>query len=106
MRYFRCRNTDKNIQNVYKKQYKLLSEEEKIMFLKEKQMNETSMFVFLGIFTFCIIGGFFLIELIPTPDFWVWEALVLVGKCLAGLIVLIVSGAVAGLITEPLWKKG
>ena len=105
MRYFRYRNTDKNIQNAYKEQYKLLSEEEKTMFLKEKRMYETSMFAFLGILIACIVGGFFLIELIPTPDFWVWEALVLVGKCLAGFIVLIVSGAVAGLITEPLWKK-
>ena len=105
MRYFKYKNTNKNINNALKEQYKTLTEDEKRTFRKEKRWRKFSTIVFLIIYIACVIIGIFLLKAIPLPNVWFLEALIIVGKVIIGFILLISCGVLAATLTKPLWKK-
>lgn len=105
MQYFRYKNTDKNINNALKEQYKTMTEDEKRTFRKEKQWRKFSTIVSLIIYFSCIITGIFLLKSIPLPSAWFLEALVIVGEVIIGIILLIAGGVITVRLTMPLWKK-
>ena len=105
MRYFRYKNTNKNINNALKEQYKTLTEDEKRTFRKEKRWRKFSTIVFLIIYISCIVAGIFLLKSIPLPSAWFLEALVIVGEVIVGFILLIAGGVLTVALTMPLWKK-
>ena len=105
MRYFRYKNTDKNVNNALKEQYKTLTEDEKRTFRKKKRWQKFSTIVTLTIFICCIIAEIFLLKSIPVPNDNFLEVLVIVGKVIVGFILLIVSGSLTAILTTPLWKK-
>ena len=105
MRYFKYKNTNKNINIALKEQYKILTEDEKRTFRKEKRWRKFSTIVSLIIYISCVVTGIFLIKSIPLPSAWLLEVLVIVGKVIVGLIFLILGGVVTVELTMPLWKK-
>ena len=105
MRYFKYKNTNKNINNALKEQYKTLTEDEKRTFRKEKRWRKFSTIVSLVIYISCIVAGIFLLKSIPLPSAWFLEILVIVGKVIIGFILLIASGVLTVALTMPLWKK-
>ena len=105
MRYFRYKNTDKNVNNSLKEQYKTLTEDEKRTFRKKKRWQKFSTILTLTIFICCIIAEIFLLKSIPVPNDNFWKVLVIVGKVIVGFILLIVSGSLTAILTTPLWKK-
>ena len=105
MRYFRYKNTDKNVNNALKEQYKTLTENEKRTFRKKKRWQKFSTIVTLTVFICCIIAEIFLLKSIPVPNDNFLEVLVIVGKVIVGFILLIVSGSLTAILTTPLWKK-
>ena len=105
MRYFRYKNTDKNVTNALKEQYKTLTEDEKRTFRKKKRWEKFSTTVTLTIFICCIIAEFFLLISIPLPNYWLLEVLSIVGIAIVSFILLIGSGVLTAILTTPLWKK-
>ena len=105
MRYFKYKNTNKNIDNALKEQYKTLTEDEKRTFRKEKRWRKFSTIVSMIIYISCIVVGIFLLKSIPVPSAWFLEILVIVGKVIVGFILLIVGGVITVGLTMPLWKK-
>ena len=105
MRYFRYKNTVKNVNNALKEQYKTLTEDEKRTFRKKKRWQKFSTIVTLTIFICCIITEIFLLKSIPVPNDNFLEVLVIVGRVIVGFILLIVSGGLTAILTTPLWKK-
>ena len=105
MRYFRYKNTDKNVNNALKEQYKTLSKDEKRTFRKEKRWRKFSTIVSMIIYISCIVVGIFLLKSIPVPSAWFLEVLVIVGKVIVGFILLIVGSVITVGLTMPLWKK-
>ncbi len=105
MRYFKYKNTNKNMNNALKEQYKTLTEDEKRTFRKEKRWRKFSTIVSLIIYISCIAAGIFLLRSIPLPSALFLKILVIVGKVLVGLILLIVGGIITVALTMPLWKK-
>lgn len=105
MRYFRYKNTNKNINNALAAQYKTLTEDEKYTFRKKKHWKKFSTIVTLIIYTSCLVAGAFLLKSIPLPNAWLWEALVIVCKVIVGFILLIACGVLTVALTMPLWKK-
>ena len=105
MRYFRYKNTNKNVNNALKEQYKTLTEDEKRTFRKKKSWQKFSTIVTFTIFICCIIAEIFLLKSIPVPNDNFLEVLVIVGKVIVGFILLIVSGGLTAILTTPLWKK-
>ena len=105
MRYYKYKNTDKNINNALKEQYKTLTEDEKRTFRKEKRWRKFSTIVSLIIYISCIVAGIFLLKSIPLPSAWFLEILVIVGELIIGFILLIASGVLTVALTMPLWKK-
>jgi hypothetical protein len=105
VRYFRYKNTDKNVNNALKEQYKTLTENEKRTFRKKKRWQKFSTIVTLTVFICCIIAEIFLLKSISVPNDNFLEVLVIVGKVIVGFILLIVSGGLTAILTTPLWKK-
>ena len=105
MRYYKYKNTDKNINNALKEQYKTLTEDEKRTFRKEKRWRKFSTIVSLIIYISCIVAGIFLLKSIPLPSAWFLEILVIVGEVIIGFILLIASGVLTVALTMLLWKK-
>ena len=105
MRYLKYKNTNKNINNALKEQYKTLTEDEKRTFRKEKRWRKFSAIVSLIIYISCIVPGIFLLKSIPVPSAWLLGIIVIVGKLIVGFILLIVGGVITVGLTMPLWKK-
>ena len=89
MRYFRYKNTDKNINNALKEQYKTLTEDEKRTFRKEKRWRKFSTIVSLVIYISCIVAGILLLKSIPLPSACFLKILVIVGEVIIGFVLLI-----------------
>ena len=109
MRYFRYKNTGKNVNNALKEQYKTLTEDEKRTFRKEKRWKRFSTLVTFAVFIFCITGGIFLLKSIPLPNYWLLKVLSIVGIVILGFILLIGSigsGVLTAILVTHLWKKG
>lgn len=105
MRYFKYKNTDKNLNNALKAQYLSLTDDEKSTVRKEKLWSRISAVVAFIIFFICMSVSFWLIVKIPNPiNLWA-ETLVVIGKTLLFFALLIVSAILAYVITLPLWKK-
>lgn len=105
MRYFRYKNTGKNVNNALKEQYKTLTKDEQRTFHKKKRWKKFSTIVTLTVFISCIVAGIFLLKSIPVPNDKFLEALVIVGKVIVGFILLIASGGITAVLVTPLWKK-
>ena len=105
MRYYRYKNTDKNINNALKEQYKTLTEDEKRTFRREKRWRKFSTIVSLVIYISLVVTGIFLLKSIPLPSACFLEILVIVGEVIIGFILLIASGVLTVALTMPLWKK-
>ena len=105
MRYFRYKNTNRNINNALKAQYKALTEDEKRPFRKEKRWRKFSILVSLMIYISCTVAGILLLKSIPLPHGLPLKVLVIVGKVAAGFILLIAGGVITLGLTMPLWKK-
>ena len=105
MRYFKYKNTNKNINNALKEQYKILTKDEKRTFRKEKRWRKISTIVSFIIYISCIIAGILLLKSIPHPNAWLLDVLVIVGKVIVSFILLIVGGVITVGLTMPLWKK-
>ena len=105
MRYFKYKNTNKNMNNALKEQYLSLTKDEKSTVRKEKAWRRFSSIVAFIIFFSCMSVSFWLIVKIPAPiNLWL-GTLVVIGKMLLFFALLIVSGILAYVITIPLWKK-
>ena len=105
MRYYKYKNTDKNINNALKEQYKTLTEDEKHTFRREKRWRKFSTIVSLIIYISLVVSEIFLLKSIPLPSAWFLEILVIVGEVIIGFILLIASGVLTVTLTMPLWKK-
>jgi hypothetical protein len=105
LRYYKYKNTDKNINNALKEQYKTLTEDEKRTFRQEKRWRKFSTSVTLIIYVSCVVAGIFMLKSIPLPSAWLLEALVIVGEVIIGLVLLIAYGFLTAILTKPLWKK-
>ena len=105
MRYYKYKNTDKNINNALKEQYKTLIEDEKRTFRREKRWRKFSTIASLVIYISLVISGIFLLKSIPLPSAWFLEILVIVGEVIIGFILLIASSVLTVALTMPLWKK-
>ena len=105
MRYFKYKNTNKNMNNALKEQYLSLTKDEKSTVRKEKVWRRFSSIVAFIIFFSCMSVSFWLIVKIPAPiNLWL-GTLVVIGKMLLFFALLIVCGILAYVITIPLWKK-
>lgn len=105
MRYFKYKNTNKNLNNALKEQYKTLTEDEQRTFRKEKRWRKFSMIVSCIVYILCLIKGGSLVASIPMPSIWYWKILVIAGKVLLSLCVLITGVLLTAGLTMPLWKK-
>ncbi len=105
MRYFKYKNTNKNINNALKEQYKILTEDEKRIIRKAKRWEKLSIVVFLVIYLSCIVAGIFLLKSIPHSDDWFLEVPATVCKVIVGFIFFIIGFGIAVVLTIPLWKK-
>lgn len=105
LRYYKYKNTDKNINNALKEHYKTLTEDEKRTFRREKRWSKFSTIIFLVIYISIVVSGIFLLKSIPLPSAWPLKILVIVGEMIIGFILLIASGVLTVALTMPLWKK-
>ena len=105
MRYYKYKNTDKNINNALKEHYKTLTEDEKRTFRREKRWRKFSTIIFLVIYISIVVSGIFLLKSIPLPSAWPLKILVIVVEMIIGFILLIASGVLTVALTMPLWKK-
>ena len=105
MRFFKYKNENKNYNNALKEQYKSLTADEKHIVRKEKRLRKFSTIVTLLVFFSCMFFGIYLITLIPIPDWWLWEIIVVIGEIILGLLLLYVGGIITFGLTTPLWKK-
>lgn len=105
LRYYKYKNTDKNINNALKEQYKTLTKDEKRTFRREKRWRKFSTIIFLVIYISLVVSGIFLLKSIPLPSAWSLKILVIVGEMIIGFILLIASGVLTVALTMPLWKK-
>lgn len=105
MRYFKYRNTKKNINIALKEQYLSLTKDEKRTVCREKLWRRISAIVLFVIFFSCIAIGIYLLTLIPKPGFVGWLILYYIGMVLLGFGLLVVSGLLTCIISLPLWKK-
>lgn len=105
MRYFRYKNTDKNINNALKEHYKTLTKDEARIVRKEKCWSNFSVIVTVIVYFVCVFVGIVLLKIIPLPHTWLLKLLVGLSKVAIGFILLIASGFITIILTMPLWKK-
>lgn len=105
MRYFRYKNTKKNLNNALKEQYLTLTKDEKRTVRREKFWRRLSSIISFIIFFSCIFASIYLLKAIPNPSNQWLATLVMTGKVIAGFILLIISGFLTYGLTFLLWKK-
>lgn len=105
MRYFRYENTNENLNNDLKEQYKTLNNCEKRIFRKEKMRQKIITAVSNFIYIVAAAAGLCLLNLIPQPNGLFWRLLVGAGKLIAGLFILVICGVLTVELTKGLWKK-
>ena len=102
MKYFRYKNIGKNYNNALKEQYLSLTKDEKRIVRQGKFWERLCFIVTYVIFAF-IVGSFiFLLKRIPNPSNQWLEALAIVGKVIAGIVLSIASVFLTYVITVPL----
>lgn len=105
MRYFRYANTDKNLNNALKAQYKALDDDEKRIVRRQKRWRRFSMAVSVILFSVITTAGVYLLRSIPRPDSWFWQLITGIAKGGAGLIMAVGACVLTAHLTGPLWKK-
>ena len=105
MRYFKYKNINKNLNNALKEQYKTLNNCEKRIFRKEKLWRKVSIAVSTLIYITTVAAGLCLLSLIPKPNGWFWNLLVVIGKLIVGLFIFVICGVLTFELTKGLWKK-
>ncbi len=105
MRYFKYKNTKKNMNNALKEQYLTLTKDEKRTIRKERLWRRFSSIVAFVLFVSCMFASVYLLKIIPHPTNQWLEVLVIIAKVIAGFVLLIVSGFLTYGTTYPLWKK-
>ena len=105
MRYFKYKNTNKNMNIALKEQYKTLTEDEKCAVRKEKRRRKLCEIVGTGLFLLFFIVGFEMILLIPMPKGVLGEVLVIIGKIILTLLLLFFDGLLTFILTSPFQKK-
>lgn len=105
MRYFRYENTNENLNNDLKEQYKTLNNCEKRIFRKEKMRQKIITAVSIFIYIVAVAAGLCLLNLIPQPNGLFWRLLVGAGKLIAALFILVICGVLTVELTKGLWKK-
>ena len=93
------------MQNAMREQYLSLTEDEKRTVRKEKFWSALNCGVLFIAFFTCVVASVFFLKKIPnTENAWL-EALIIIGKTLAGLILIFISCIIAYWITFPLRRK-
>lgn len=105
MRYFKYKDTKKNMNNALKEQYASLTKDEKRLFRKHKLWKRIFSIVAITIFFSIMFTGIYFLTLIPQPKTWYWGVLYGIGMMLLGFILLLVSGLATLFVTLPLQKK-
>ena len=105
MKYFRYKNINKTQSVANKELYKLMTDEQKRAFKKQRMWSRISSTVFLSIVFLLLGASFFAFSLIPMPTWWLWKVLVQLGIVLMGFVALLCSFLVAGIATIPLEKR-
>lgn len=105
LRYYRYKNTDKNLQNAFKAQYKALARDEKRIFRRKRCLEKLGFMIVPVVFSSCMAIGAILMKCFPKPDTQLLNFLMIVCKAAAVLILIIASGALALGASLPLWRK-
>ena len=105
MWYFKYTDTDKTYNNALKEQYKSLTKDEKAALRKEKMWTKISIAVFFVFFILFVVVGYCLLEFTPPQEKWGWAFALGAAKVLIGLVLFILSGALAAVLVTPFWKK-
>lgn len=105
MRYFKYKNTDKNLSHALKAQYQSLTAEEKRTFRREKRWRWMHNALFYLIF-FTVLGCFvWMLKAMPLPEHWLLRLLAILCGIILALFLCVLSGALALWMTTPLRKK-
>lgn len=105
MQYFRYENTNENLNNDLKEQYKTLNNCEKRIFRKEKMRQKIITAVSIFIYIVVAAAGLCLLNLIPQPNGLFWRLLVGAGKLIAGLFILVICGVLTVELPKGYGKK-
>ena len=109
MRYFRYRYrfkpTDQLHNTALKAHYKSLTKDEKKTFCKERFLRKVATILGIVSYISSVSVGICLLKLIPMPNNIFLEILVMLGKVIAGIILLIACGFLTYGICLPLIKK-
>lgn len=105
MRYYRYKNTAKNLQNAFKAQYKTLARDEKRIFRRKRCLEKMGFLIVPVVFFSCMAIGAILIKRFPKPDTQLLNVFMIVCKAAAVLILIIASGALALGLSVPFWRK-
>lgn len=105
MRYFKYKNTDKNMNNAIKEHYLTLSKDLKLAARKKKAWQTCGSVVGLISFGCCFFASIYLLKIIPNPSNVWLMILVTICKVIAGFLLLLISGLLTFVIINPILKK-
>ena len=105
MRYFRYKNTDKNINNALQEQYKTLTADERHALRKQRRWRIFATIVILLILSASFVASIVLNDLIPGPSAWYWFVPYFIGKGLITGIMLFVGCVLVFVLVKPLLEK-
>ena len=91
MRYFRYKNTDKNINNALQEQYKTLTANERRTLRKQRRWRIFATIVILLVLSASFVASIVLNDFIPGPSAWYWFVPYFIGKGLITGIMLFVG---------------
>ena len=105
MRYFWYKNTDKNINNALKEQYKTLTANERRTLRKQRRWRIFATIVILLVLSASFVASIVLNDFIPGPSAWYWFVPYFIGKGLITGIMLIVGCVLGFVLVKPLLEK-
>lgn len=105
MRYFRHRHTNQLHNNALKEHYKSLTKDEKKAFCQERFWRRFATILGTICYVSSVAVGIYLLKLIPMPNNTLLQILVVLGKVIAGIILLIACGFLTYGVCLPLIKK-
>ena len=105
MRYFRYKNTDKNINNALKEQYKTLTADERRTLRRQRRWRIFAMIVILLVLIASFVASIVLNDFIPGPSAWYWFVPYSIGKGLLTGIMLFVGCFLVFVLVKPLLEK-
>ncbi len=105
MRYFRHSHTNQLHNNALKEHYRSLTKDEKKTFCKERFWRRFATILGTVCYVVSFSAGICLLKLIPMPNNSLLEILVMLGKVIAGIVLLIACGFLTYGVCLPLIKK-